>query len=48
MRQLVSLFAVGAARRIYCCNGTKGEQGRLVVSEFEFPIATDRVEELDL
>jgi hypothetical protein len=42
MRQHVSLFAAGAARRIYCYNRMKGEQGSLVVYQFEFPIPTPK------
>jgi hypothetical protein len=47
VRQHASLFAAGAARRIYCYNGMKDEHGSLVVSHFEFLISTDTVEKLD-
>jgi hypothetical protein len=43
MRRRVSLFAAGAARRINCCNGTKGEKGSLVVPQFEFLLPTEAV-----
>jgi hypothetical protein len=40
MRQQASLFAAGAARRIYCHNGLKDEHGSLVVSQFDFRFRT--------
>jgi hypothetical protein len=46
LRQSILQSKAGAARRIYCYSGMKGEQGSLVVPQFEFLIPTDTVEKL--